>query len=692
MAAFSFKSLIPEFCQLSAFFDGNVQSCQGMVIDPSQGVSAVIVTVLLVLFVVFVAYSTVKYFQSRWSIRFYVKLIADMSQEELVQKQVEIRDQAKSKNKYLGRLWREFDESLVPNKSIDGKPRLSNTLDSAHFFNSHSLARGLTENRLLAAVPGLLTAIGVIGTFMGLQMGLAGIDLSSDDVSTLKQGIENMIRGAKIAFLTSLWGISLSVIFNLFEKSLERSARSKIGKLQNEIDFLYPRINAEQSLVDIADASKESKLTLQGLAEEIGTRMQESLVQVGESISTGMKESLREILNPALEKMALDAHSGSEKALDSMLNRFMDGFGQVGADQRALMEQSSKEVQLAVGQLGSQMGSFIDQLDKRSQDVEEKNKLQRQHMEEMFNTFEAQGAERRQKMASQFESMMSDIVSGVNEQLDGNRQRDHERMQAFKVQLHQTQNHQKTLLNNFTETISNQLMKQQEVDRQRNEQSDQQMEAMNVSHQKLSDQIASMLDFQQKTHSQLYAELSKLKDGFEEVSVANLELVDGLKLSSERMQVSSQNINNLGDKLVAASSNMSSAIGRAMTSANEVNERSGQAIGQLESILEQYKNFSNEMNTTAQMLQLATEHADNGFNAVDRHLQTFQKAMESQVEDMQKSMQQLMSNFADQVRAQMVERIQVWTDETSKYTSVMSKAINTIADVVDDIDAKLGVN
>ena len=52
---------------------------------------------------------------------------------------------------------------------------LFNTLDASHFFNHYSLARGLTDNRLLTAVPSFLTAIGVIGTFAGLQIGLGEI-------------------------------------------------------------------------------------------------------------------------------------------------------------------------------------------------------------------------------------------------------------------------------------------------------------------------------------------------------------------------------------------------------------------------------------------------------------------------------------------------------------------------------------
>ena len=69
-----------------------------------------------------------------------------------------------------------------------------------------------------------------------------------------------MIAGASIAFMTSLWGVFLSVVFNFIEKSLERLCRGRITTLQNTIDYLYPRITAEQSLVNIEESSSLSKI------------------------------------------------------------------------------------------------------------------------------------------------------------------------------------------------------------------------------------------------------------------------------------------------------------------------------------------------------------------------------------------------------------------------------------------------
>ncbi|AMD01600.1 TenA family protein [Halomonas chromatireducens] len=43
--------------------------------------------------------------------------------------------------------------------------------------------------------------------FIGLTIGLRGLQVDADDVDTLRVGIASMINGAAIAFLTSVWGL-----------------------------------------------------------------------------------------------------------------------------------------------------------------------------------------------------------------------------------------------------------------------------------------------------------------------------------------------------------------------------------------------------------------------------------------------------------------------------------------------------
>ncbi|MFP3472403.1 hypothetical protein R0J90_20320, partial [Micrococcus sp. SIMBA_144] len=80
-------------------------------------------------------------------------------------------------------VWVEFDETLVDDLQAG---RTRSTIEAEFFFNSHSLASPLFENRWIQALPGTLIAIGVGGTFFKLTFGLMGLDLTGDtDIDAL---------------------------------------------------------------------------------------------------------------------------------------------------------------------------------------------------------------------------------------------------------------------------------------------------------------------------------------------------------------------------------------------------------------------------------------------------------------------------------------------------------------------------
>ena len=355
MNNFSPANLIPDF---SAMLTEGVMS--------SNGLSAFVVSFLLALSLVFFIYALKKFWAAMNTTKKYGELVSSIEPNTLFAQRLDIKQRAAELFNDKGKLWREFDESLV-SVFNNNESRLYNSIDAAHFFNPSSLSGTLTENRLLAAVPGFITAVGVIGTFAGLTLGLKGIDLGSQDIAELRLGIEHMINGASVAFITSLWGVFLSVLFNFSEKALERIVRKRIKRLQNTIDYLYPRITAEQSLADIETQQVKSNKILQGLAEEIGNQMQAQMSLVSNNLRAGLEESLERILAPALEKLAVDAHEGSANALESLMDRYMERIGDIGTSQREMLDSVSTSLNGASAEMSEGMGLFIkdfkDQMD-----------------------------------------------------------------------------------------------------------------------------------------------------------------------------------------------------------------------------------------------------------------------------------------------------------------------------------------
>ena len=185
-----------------------------------------------------------------------------------------------------------FDELLleVPAPGRPLEKILKRCANASEVFNASSLANGLVGNRFILAMPGILTGLGILGTFVGLTLGIGNLDLKSLD--NANDQIKNLISGCSTAFKTSVWGVGCSLLFIIIEKFLEWLALSKIRLLQSQLDGLIPRYTPEESMIELQRASGETEGILKGLAVAIGDEMQKAMNRLGTSITDAVRESL----------------------------------------------------------------------------------------------------------------------------------------------------------------------------------------------------------------------------------------------------------------------------------------------------------------------------------------------------------------------------------------------------------------
>ncbi|WP_386412783.1 anti-phage ZorAB system protein ZorA [Stutzerimonas stutzeri] len=393
-------------------------------------------------------------------------LLEGQTKESLAQTRREVMQKSQGLNApNIGMLWREFDESLVlsPDQS-----QLFNTLDAEHFFNARTLAGGLTGSRLLAAAPSFLVALGVLGTFVGLTIGLTKLNIDShSSTEQMRQGIDWMIQGAAVAFTTSVWGVAFSLLLNFIEKMFERKALSSIQVLQHKIDFLYPRIPAEQSLVHIAEYGKESKEALQELHERIGDRLQETLQGMHEGLQQALTDALNNIMGPAIQTLVNSTSQQSSQVMEKLVGNFMDGMTSVGREQGQLMQQAASDVNAAVGgmteRLNQLFGALTDQQTQQLQSASEQNR----RFEEQLQRISSGADERQAKLESRFGELMGNLTNQLHTQLGAASQRDTERQVMFERQLAESRDSQNQLLGRFAESTQGQLQAMAEAGNER---------------------------------------------------------------------------------------------------------------------------------------------------------------------------------------------------------------------------------
>lgn len=86
-------------------------------------------------------------------------------------------------------------------------------------------------------IPGMLTTLGIIGTFYGVVRGLSSLDMTS--TATMQETIGILISGMRTAFNTSIVGAVLALIFQLIRRVImgnaEQSLHAFVSACQSKI-------------------------------------------------------------------------------------------------------------------------------------------------------------------------------------------------------------------------------------------------------------------------------------------------------------------------------------------------------------------------------------------------------------------------------------------------------------------------
>lgn len=110
--------------------------------------------------------------------------------------------------------------------------------------------------------PNLLTTLGILGTFVGIVMGLLEFD-----VKQIEQSISPLLEGLKTAFITSLVGMLLAIVFkalessDLFRRKAVFSVPEQIGPQEIHAELMAQRHALEKLALSVAGDEESSLIT-----------------------------------------------------------------------------------------------------------------------------------------------------------------------------------------------------------------------------------------------------------------------------------------------------------------------------------------------------------------------------------------------------------------------------------------------
>ena len=137
-------------------------------------------------------------------------------------------------NSKLGVLTKSYEESLT----IATTQGQKTNIPSSEYFSEDNTCKSVKLNlRLLDTATGTLVGLGLLGTFLGLTLGIK--DFDSSDASKIQESIQVLLSGMATAFLTSLAGMTLSIIFTFIDKSCRNRLSKGLYNLTERLDKSY---------------------------------------------------------------------------------------------------------------------------------------------------------------------------------------------------------------------------------------------------------------------------------------------------------------------------------------------------------------------------------------------------------------------------------------------------------------------
>jgi ABC-type transporter Mla subunit MlaD len=263
-----------------------------------------------------------------------------------------------------------MDLSSIYKKSIsistpNGKK--SNT-PSASYFSAENVTKAYKLNlRMLDTASGTLVGLGLLGTFLGLTVGILGFD--SSDSNNIQQSIQNLLGGMGTAFSTSLLGMAGSLIYTAFDKSMRNKLNRSLYSLTEKLDdsfFIDDNSLQEQNQAALVDK------VIKAVQQELSAKLMYSN-ESGESISVA--NAVREILSENAEQskalksfstdLALELNNGFDEVLSrQMQQKILPLMESVDATTKSVIEHIDQMASTVASPASGMMESVVDELKK----------------------------------------------------------------------------------------------------------------------------------------------------------------------------------------------------------------------------------------------------------------------------------------------------------------------------------------
>ncbi len=347
-----------------------------------------------------------------------------------------IENDAKHSHRFLWEKYRDekeelFRDSILRNKYQDYLYELERIVlnDKTYYkcdiedYIGYELVDTVIHRERLNQVTGVMTGLGILGTFIGLSLGLQSFNTGT--TSEITNSIEPLMDGIKVAFHTSIYGMVFSLVFNFVYKRILDDAEAAVrGFLSAYKKYVMP------------DTATDGVNRLMELQQQ----QTEAIIGLSDTVANQLSKGLRDMLEPqfdrfdqTIESFARMATKNQMDQLTVVVNAFIaemnrsvgDSFNKLSetvnstleiqkANEKQMHEIYDRSVSTAdnVSTISHQTGAVAESLKAYVDEIQKLESLTSQSLELLMRQ-----SERHQKLAEAVPAEVNETFNIINENL-----------------------------------------------------------------------------------------------------------------------------------------------------------------------------------------------------------------------------------------------------------------------------------
>lgn len=169
----------------------------------------------------------------------------------------------------VGRVYKEQWENFYTTYNEREKKGILEPPDIYMFFDEETLTDKILNRHFTDSIPGLFLSFGILGTLIGLTVGLTGLDFNGNNDSLLS-AVGVLINGMQVAFQASILGIIFSLLWQIFDKLiLNNFVYLNCEKITSKLDIMFPLKDQNALLDELANKQEEQLEDLKTFFNEV---------------------------------------------------------------------------------------------------------------------------------------------------------------------------------------------------------------------------------------------------------------------------------------------------------------------------------------------------------------------------------------------------------------------------------------